>query len=64
LAVHSDSPVWGTGDGFFDVKWARWLKDTIPGCLRVVELEGAKLFFPEERPQELADAVRAHWQGT
>jgi len=55
--------VWGTGDGFFDVKWARWLKDTIPGCLRVVELEGAKLFFPEERPRELADAIRAHWQG-
>jgi len=56
--------VWGTGDGFFDVKWARWLKDTIPGCRRVVELEGAKLFFPEERPQELADAICVHWQGT
>ena len=28
----------------------------------VLELEGAKLFFPEERPDELADAVRAHWR--
>ena len=56
--------VWGTADGFFDVKWAYWLKDTIPGCRRVVELEGAKLFFPEERPQELADAIRVHWRET
>jgi pimeloyl-ACP methyl ester carboxylesterase len=54
--------VWGTADGFFDVKWAYWLKDTIPGCHEVVELDGAKLFFPEERPDELADAIRAHWQ--
>jgi len=54
--------VWGTADDFFDVKWAYWLKDAIPGCHRVVELQGAKLFFPEERPQELADAIRAHWQ--
>jgi pimeloyl-ACP methyl ester carboxylesterase len=56
--------VWGTADGFFDVKWAYWLKDTIPGCRRVVKLAGAKLFFPEERPQELANAIRMHWQGT
>jgi len=56
--------VWGTADGFFDVKWAYWLKETIPGCRRVVELEGAKLFFPEERPQELADAIRVHWRET
>jgi pimeloyl-ACP methyl ester carboxylesterase len=54
--------VWGTGDGFFDVRWAHWLRDTIPGCRRVVELEGARLFFPAERPRELADAIRAHWQ--
>jgi pimeloyl-ACP methyl ester carboxylesterase len=54
--------VWGTADIFFDVKWAYWLKDTIPGCRKVIELEGAKLFFPEERPDELATAIRAHWQ--
>jgi len=53
--------VWGTADEFFDVKWAYWLKDTIPGCSRVVELEGAKLFFPEERADELVDAIRDHW---
>ncbi|MBV8192410.1 MAG: alpha/beta hydrolase [Alphaproteobacteria bacterium] len=54
--------VWGTADIFFDVKWAYWLKDTIPGCRKVVELDGAKLFFPEERPDALADAIRAHWE--
>ncbi|MGH9764063.1 MAG: alpha/beta fold hydrolase, partial [Blastocatellia bacterium] len=36
--------IWGTADIFFDVKWARWLRDTIPGCNRLIELEGAKLF--------------------
>ena len=54
--------VWGTGDHFFPLKWAYWLKGAIPGARQVVELEGAKLFFPEERPDELADAVRAHWR--
>lgn len=54
--------VWGTGDVFFDVKWARWLRDTIPGCSKVIELEGARLFFPEERPDALAAALRDHWQ--
>ena len=56
--------VWGTGDPFFPVKWAYWLKGAIPGARQVVEVEGAKLFFPEERPDELADAVRAHWRTT
>jgi pimeloyl-ACP methyl ester carboxylesterase len=55
--------VWGTADEFFDVKWAYWLKDTIPGCRKVVELDGAKLFFPEERPDALVDAIRDHWHG-
>jgi pimeloyl-ACP methyl ester carboxylesterase len=38
--------VWGTGDDFFDVKWAYWLRDLIPGARPVVELPGARLFFP------------------
>ena len=54
--------VWGTGDVFFDVRWAYWLRDTIPGTRAVIELDGAKLFFPEERPAELAAALREHWQ--
>lgn len=55
--------VWGTADVFFPLKWAYWLKDTIPGARQVVELEGAKLFFPEERPDALAGALREHWRG-
>lgn len=55
--------VWGTDESLFPVKWACWLlRDTIPGCKKVIELEGARLFFPEERPGELAQALRAHWQ--
>jgi pimeloyl-ACP methyl ester carboxylesterase len=53
--------VWGTADIFFPVKWAYWLRGAIPGARKVVELEGAKLFFPEERPDEFAQALRAHW---
>ena len=54
--------VWGTADVFFDLKWAYWLRDTIPGAREVIELEGAKLFFPEERVDEFADALRDHWE--
>ena len=53
--------VWGTADVFFPVKWAYWLRDTIPGAREVVELEGAKLFLPWERPVELAAALRNFW---
>ena len=28
----------------------------------MIELPDAKLFFPEERPDELAAALREHWQ--
>lgn len=56
--------VWGTGDPNFDVKWAYWLRDTIPGVVDVVELPGARLFFPEERAAELVPLLRRHWDGT
>jgi pimeloyl-ACP methyl ester carboxylesterase len=55
--------VWGTADIFFDVKWAEWLRNTIPGTREVVMLEGAKLFFPEERPHELVHALLRFWDG-
>jgi pimeloyl-ACP methyl ester carboxylesterase len=54
--------VWGTGDRFFHPKWAYWLRDTIPGATEVVELEGARLFFPDERAGELTACLRRHWQ--
>jgi len=53
---------WGTGDVFFKRKWAYWLRDTIPGATEVIELEGARLFFPDERATEFTAALRRHWE--
>lgn len=53
--------VWGTGDRFFDVRWAYWLRDHVPGVTRVVELHGARLFFPDERADELVPLLAEHW---
>lgn len=54
--------IWGTDDVYFDLKWSHWLAATIPGTRRRVELQGARLFFPEERWQELNEELRQHWQ--
>ncbi|QBJ96251.1 alpha/beta hydrolase [Rhodococcus sp. ABRD24] len=54
--------VWGTGDIFFRRSWADWLVDLIPGATDVVEVPGARLFFPDERARELVDALEAHWR--
>jgi pimeloyl-ACP methyl ester carboxylesterase len=53
--------VWGTADEFFTVAQARQLRDMIPGAREVAEVPGGKLFFPEERPDELAAQLRRHW---
>ena len=53
--------VWGTGDPTFGVKWAYQLRDMIPGAREVVEVDGAKLFFPEERPGDFVPHLRRHW---
>ncbi|MBA8889804.1 pimeloyl-ACP methyl ester carboxylesterase [Dokdonella fugitiva] len=53
---------WGTDDIYFDVAWSKWLADTIPGTRQRIEFDGARIFFPEERPQAFNEAVRAHWQ--
>jgi pimeloyl-ACP methyl ester carboxylesterase len=53
--------VWGLKDIFFDRKWAYWLRDTIPGARRVVEIEDARLFFPEDRPDALAEPLLKFW---
>src|SRR6266851_1195959 len=54
--------VWGTDDVYFEVKWSRWLADTIPGTRRRVEFKGARIFFPEERWAEFDKELREHWQ--
>jgi len=52
--------VWGTDDVYFPVTWAYWLADTIPGAKPPVELEGARIFFPEERAGEFNRLLRDH----
>jgi pimeloyl-ACP methyl ester carboxylesterase len=53
--------VWGTGDAAFGIKWAYFLRDMIPGAREVIEVDEAKLFFPEERPGDLVPHLGAHW---
>src|SRR5271154_3324046 len=53
--------VWGTDDIYFDVKWSHWLAENIPGTRRRVEFQNARIFFPEERPAEFNEELRAHW---
>jgi pimeloyl-ACP methyl ester carboxylesterase len=53
--------VWGTADPTFGLKWAYYLRDMIPGAREVVEVDGAKIFFPEERPGDLIPHLHSHW---
>ena len=53
--------VWGTGDVFFGVEWSRWLADTIPGTRQRLEIKGARLFLPDERANELNNALKRFW---
>ena len=52
----------GLQDIFFDRKWAYWLKETIPGARDVIEVDDARLFFPEDRPDALAKPLLAFWE--
>jgi pimeloyl-ACP methyl ester carboxylesterase len=64
LLRHLDVPVvlvWGTAEESLGVEWAYRLRDLIPGTREVVEVDGGKLFFPEERPEQLAVQLRRHW---
>src|SRR5215475_3769736 len=53
--------VWGLEDIFFDRKWAYWLKHTIPGAERVIEVPDGRLFFPEDRPDALTGPLLSFW---
>lgn len=53
--------VWALDDIYFPVRWAHWLADTIPGARPPIELAGARLFFPEERPDEFNRILRGFW---
>jgi pimeloyl-ACP methyl ester carboxylesterase len=53
--------VWGTDDRNFPLRDAHWLRETIPGAGEVVEVAGARLFFPDERAEEFAEHLLRHW---
>jgi pimeloyl-ACP methyl ester carboxylesterase len=53
--------VWGTGYPPFDITWAYRLRDAMPAVREVIEVDGARLFFPEERPEDLVPHLRRHW---
>jgi pimeloyl-ACP methyl ester carboxylesterase len=53
--------IWGDADIFFGSEWAHWLCDVIPGCDSVTWLSGAKLFFPDDRAEDLVPLLTAHW---
>jgi pimeloyl-ACP methyl ester carboxylesterase len=56
--------VWGTGDRFFETTWAYWLRDLLRGTRKVVEIDGAKLWFPDEHADQLATELREFWEAT
>lgn len=53
--------IWGTADPLFPVSWATWLDKTLPGSRGVRLVEGGKLFWPEEKPEVIAEEARALW---
>jgi len=53
--------VFPTADVFFGVEWAYRLRNTIPGVYDVIELDGAMLFFTEERASEVSALLREHF---
>jgi pimeloyl-ACP methyl ester carboxylesterase len=53
--------MWGTADSFFPLKWAYWLKDNLQRVEEVVEIDGAPVFWPEQRPELLNQKLRELW---
>ena len=54
--------VWGTGDAIFSQASPDYLDRTFPNSRGVRRIRGAKLFFPEEFPDILADEARSLWR--
>ena len=53
--------VWGTGDTIFSAASPDYLDRTLPNSRGVRRLEGAKLFFPEEYPDVIAEEAKKLW---
>ena len=64
LLKQSQAPIriiWGTGDTIFSQDDAAYLDKTLPRSRGVRRIEGAKLFFPEEFPDVIAEEARHLW---
>ncbi len=48
--------VWGNGDRFFKVDFARRLRDVFPDA-RLVEIEDGQTFLPIQHPGRLAEEI-------
>ncbi len=53
--------VWGTGDNVMDPSSPDWLDHLFPRSRGVRRVPGAKLFFPEEFPDLIAEEARKLW---
>ena len=53
--------LWGNADEFFPMTMAHWLRDHLVHVTEVVEIDGARTFWPEERPELLNRKLREHW---
>ncbi|GGA23938.1 alpha/beta fold hydrolase [Dyella nitratireducens] len=54
--------VWGVDDTIFSLAGAEYLDKTLGHSLGVRRVANAKLFFPEERPDVIAEEARRLWQ--
>lgn len=53
--------VWARNNELFGDEWAVWLDKTFPKSRGVRFVEDANLFFPEERPDLIAEEARKLW---
>ena len=53
--------VWGMADTIFSTANADYLDRAFGGSRGVRRLDGSKLFWPEERPDVIAEEARALW---
>jgi haloalkane dehalogenase len=56
--------VWGTADTIFSAENPVYLDRVLPGSRGVRNVPGARLFFPEEFPDLIAEEARALWAST
>lgn len=63
----SDIPaqvIWGDGDVVFEsAPSLAWLRQNLGGLRQVTTIPDAKLFFPEEHPQQTASLISQFWSG-